>query len=147
MYISDYDFPPDKNFCLGKSNFRMADDPQSMPFMLNPYVKNRGIWTCPDAILGRELPEAKRNSYAFSISTTLMENPDAGDTSEINIGWDNFTHSGYSPLGQSVNAPVIPTRERSDRTFPHPNKGINRLYADGHVKTTLEKLSASSSTL
>jgi prepilin-type N-terminal cleavage/methylation domain-containing protein/prepilin-type processing-associated H-X9-DG protein len=136
LYMDDHDgkppFPGD-NYSpgnLGRSGFRAADDPRSVPFILRPYYKTSQVWWCPDAVWGLDQPEEKRNTYFISLSQSFYNAPDDEPTATTYLGWDNFVYRYWTPLfalGQ-------PNAFLSPRQYPHHGKGRNVVFLDSHVK-------------
>jgi prepilin-type N-terminal cleavage/methylation domain-containing protein/prepilin-type processing-associated H-X9-DG protein len=145
MYMDDYDgFPPALIECLGRSGLRAADDPQSAPALLNPYLKNYAIWICPSARgFNEDEPVGKRNTYAiYALSGGSLYrdiNKAEDDASTVTVFWDNHSYSRYTALGAVGNPPIL---TGTKKTFPHSgvkratgaNGGANQVFLDGHVK-------------
>jgi prepilin-type N-terminal cleavage/methylation domain-containing protein/prepilin-type processing-associated H-X9-DG protein len=141
MYMDDYDgsTPAKGNSAtdpqsLGGSTFRRADDPQSAPAILNPYIKNYAVWICPsDTTYGVDLKVGERNTYVFPVTATLSNNPAAAeDTASTTLVLnDNFSLKDYQPVGVYGNPGILSV---SLRKYPHQNDSVNWAYLDGHVK-------------
>jgi prepilin-type N-terminal cleavage/methylation domain-containing protein/prepilin-type processing-associated H-X9-DG protein len=136
MYMDDYDgHPPAPGDdttpgCMGRSGFRAASDPRSIPYILKPYYKTRDIWWCPTAVWGSDEAPEHRNTYFISISKAFYENPDDQTTTTAYLGWDNFVYKYWTPLyalGQ-------PNALLSPRKYPHTGEGRNVVFLDSHVK-------------
>ncbi len=136
LYMDDYDghppFPGDaySSGNLGRSGFRAASDPRSVPYILRPYYKSPEVWWCPSAVWGLDQLPEHRNTYFISISQNFYERPDDEPTSATYLGWDNFVYRYWTPkfsLGQ-------PNALLSPRQYPPHGKGRNVVFLDSHVK-------------
>jgi prepilin-type N-terminal cleavage/methylation domain-containing protein len=139
MYMDDYDGrgpepgnrPRGEVGVLGRSGFRAADDPRSLPFLLNPYIKNRGVWWCPGATWGLDQPEERRNTYIYNINTNLANGEaDQGDTTSFFIFFDNYVYGFFTPRA----ALDQPTTRLPKLSPPHATRGYNAVYLDLHTK-------------
>ena len=133
MYADDYDgfFPAPE--CIGKSSYRRIDDPMSIPFLLNAYTKNKGIWLCPS---GRESLTQYGVNYEWSRSSQIgAGNADLNDNgiAGLLLVYDSYNYLAPSTFNvpEATGGPSI----SSNKYYAHSGrKGTNWLYADGHVK-------------
>ncbi len=148
MYMDDYEgLPPAIIETLGSSGFRAADDPRSAPAVLNPYLKNYGVWICPSSYgFNEDEPVGRRNTYAIlSLRSALLYSSDGLSAAENAkdylttqaVFWDNFSFNQYTLPTSNGNPSVLPA---NGRVYPHTgilkggNGGVNYVYLDGHVK-------------
>ncbi len=136
MYMDDYDgFPPSPGDskdpgCLWRSGFRAADDVHSYPFLLNPYIKSRAIWTCPEAIWGLDESDEKRNTYVGVVSASFYADPEVEKPSEAFLFYDNILYKYWTAtadIGQ-------PTSRFPKVKYPHTERWRNVVFLDGHAK-------------
>lgn len=132
QYAQDYDGSyPEKSTVLGNSLIRGAEDPQSLPFVLDPYIKGKQIWVCPS---GWEDLQKAGNTYSYYPSSIASNNPDAnegnGNQFDASVVTDAYLYKSVSTLGVIGN----PTAQaKANRYCPHFDC-YNQLYFDGHVK-------------
>ncbi|MBC8103343.1 MAG: prepilin-type N-terminal cleavage/methylation domain-containing protein [Cytophagales bacterium] len=140
MYTQDYDSIPPSREVLGNSRFRGLKDPQSLPFLLDPYTKNQGIWLCPD---GRPDLEALGVNYSWATvfddrdSVASVENIDDRAIGEgTNLVWDTYDYVGVTPPGATSVPPTLPAGVGVKRNWcAHSGQTTyNTLFVDGHVK-------------
>ncbi len=140
QYAQDYDGSyPEKSTVLGNSFLRAADDPQSLPHVLEPYIKGHQIWVCPS---GWEDLQKAGNTYAYYLSSIASNNPDAnegnGNQFDASVVTDAYLYKSVSTLGVIGN-PIA--QAKSNRYCPHFDR-YNQLYFDGHVKLRDAKTAA-----
>ena len=132
QYAQDYDGKyPEKSTVLGNSLLRAANDPQSLPCVLYPYIKSNQIWVCPG---GWEELQKAGNTYAYYPSSTASNNPDInegdGNQYDASVVTDAYFYKFVSIIGVMGN----PTAQaKANRYCPHFAR-YNQLFFDGHVK-------------
>jgi len=153
MYMDDYDGAvpafgkPSDPMCMGRSMFRAADDPQSAPQLLNPYIKSYAVWICPSNVWREDDPAGKRNTYLTNWATLDPNEPfDAENRSPSTqlVIEDNVAYTAYTAVGATSNPPNsarIPNNH--PKRFPHQGPGnsprvANWGYLDGHVKVKIQ---------
>jgi len=158
MYMQDWDElaplwgTPSVPGVLGRSGYRACDDPQSLAAVLNPYIKNYGIWICPSNTVEERMndPEGKRNTYVTPLTWADVTDPFKGEKQDPNnpdisgitftpVAFDNYQYRNYTAPGAlgnpSGSANTIPRPYK----FPHQSLAINELYLDGHAKVKVFK--------
>ena len=132
QYAQDYDGRyPEKSTVLGNSFIRGADDPLSLPSVLDPYIKGKQIWVCPS---GWEDLQKVGNTYSYYPSSTASNNPDInegdGNQYDASVVTDAYLYKSATPIGVIGN----PTAQaKANRYCPHFDR-YNQLFFDGHVK-------------
>jgi prepilin-type N-terminal cleavage/methylation domain-containing protein/prepilin-type processing-associated H-X9-DG protein len=121
---------------LGKSNYRIVNDPLSLPSQFVAYCPTNRVWMCPS---GRKTLGSNGVSYAWSRAQNLVGTggSDAAfeQMSKTFVVWDNYSYTLPSVFGvpESTSGPTVVTRALF--YFPHQSKArINWLYLDGHVE-------------
>jgi prepilin-type N-terminal cleavage/methylation domain-containing protein/prepilin-type processing-associated H-X9-DG protein len=151
MYMDDYDGAvpaygkPGDAMCMGRSMFRAADDPQSAPQLLNPYIKNFAVWICPSNFWLEDDPVGKRNTYLTNWTTFNVDDPIAEENdkpSERLVVEDNVVYRAYSTPGVAGN-PTSTIPSGHPKKYPHQGPSsskriANWAYLDGHVKVKIQ---------
>ena len=133
MYVEDYD---EMYFSQWSAHLR-ANPPHNFGYhLLNPYIKNAGIWVCPsdsERSCARDggdfdFTDQWDQSYTFN-SNVFMGASMAGleRPSETPLMFDGF--HGNQVWGRPLWASVVAVRVRMRH-----NDGANVNYADGHAK-------------
>ena len=111
MYADDYD----GNMPIANAQ-PSVDGAPGLPAIIEPYVKNTQIYRCPSD---------RDNKYKLD-----------GTSYNYGSGWFNVgmgVHELDSPYGQQpTDCPIL-----ADAVKGWHNQGVNVLYADGHVKVTI----------
>lgn len=136
LYNEDYDNKLPTTDMLGRSNYRMATDPLSLPYYFQPYCPTNRVWMCP---AGRKTLETNGVNYAWSRAQNLIGTN--GSSAAFNkmsstfVVWDNYSYALPSVFGvpEVTSGPRVVTRALF--YFPHNSKKrLNWLYLDGHVE-------------
>lgn len=132
QYAQDYDGSyPSKEKVLGDSFLRGADDPQSLPSVLNPYIKNKQIWVCPS---GWEDLQKAGNTYSYYPGETASFVPDvtegSGSQYDASVVTDAYLYKVVTAVGVSGGPKA---QSKATRYCPHFDS-YNQLFWDGHVK-------------
>lgn len=146
MYMDDYEGygpaygTPSDNACMGRSQFRAANDPRSAPALLNPYIKNFAVWICPSNTIMEDQAVGVRNTYVapfLTVSSTdvaKFENTSATTlVLQDNTNWKRYT--AVTAVGNPTGAGAALTPDQ----YPHQSKGSNWAYLDGHVKVKINR--------
>lgn len=121
---------------LGKSNYRLVNDPLSLPSYFVSYCPTNRVWMCPT---GRKTLGSNGVNYAWSRAQNLVgeSGSDAAFESMTKtfVVWDNYSYTLPSVFGvpEITSGPTVVTRALF--YYPHSKKlRINWLYLDGHVE-------------
>jgi prepilin-type N-terminal cleavage/methylation domain-containing protein/prepilin-type processing-associated H-X9-DG protein len=121
---------------LGKSNYRLATDPLSLPSYFVSYCPTNRVWMCPS---GRKTLGSNGVNYAWSRAQNLVgtAGSDAAfeQMTKTFVVWDNYCYTLPSVFGvpETTSGPNVVTRALF--YYPHSKKlRINWLYLDGHVE-------------
>lgn len=121
---------------LGKSNYRVLDDPLALPDYFSIYCPTNRVWMCPS---GRRTLETNGVNYAWSRAQNLIGTNGSdrafNKLSSTFVVWDNYCYTLPSIFGvpETTGGPSVVTRALF--FYPHgSNKKINWLYLDGHVE-------------
>ncbi len=137
QYAQDYDgsYPVGTvaEGVMGGSGLRAPSDPQSLPAVLNPYIKNFQIFVCPN---GRDELREIGNTYQYNINKVLA-NPDVreGTDADYLVLWDVYSYKTVTAVGVTG----LPTIANPPYCAHTDGKRYNHLYLDGHVKTIIHK--------
>ncbi|BCM92699.1 hypothetical protein IAD21_04581 [Abditibacteriota bacterium] len=132
QYAQDYDYRyPDKSV-VGNSVFRAIDDPQSLPTVLDPYMKGKQVWHCPS--MKSDQRDAGYPGYWWSNATALTDSPDTyedGTKSPQFLVIDNYAYATVTPVG----ATTSPTQFSGSKYCAHVGgKNFLHLLPDGRVR-------------
>lgn len=136
LYNEDYNNKLPTTDMLGRSNYRMATDPLSLPAFFQPYSPTNRVWLCP---AGRKSLHSNAVNYAWSRAQNLIgTNGSAAAFNKMSstfVVWDNYSYALPSVFG----VPEVSSGPRVVTSllfyFPHNSKKrINWLYLDGHVE-------------
>ena len=138
--------------------------PLSPLVVLNPYIKNEQIFVCPSAVNGQPYSSGSGNwklTYVFyGFDFTMRDGPTNPDDPSTDRPDDNLfgrgidveaydgelceakpTGMGRGDWGQSVSNKFLardalwrPAYKKDPLKCPHFERGMNMLFADGHVK-------------
>ena len=141
QYAQDYDGSyPDKTTLMGGATIRAANDPQSLPRILDPYIKGDQIWICPS---GFEDLKKTGNTYTYYTAGKSAYAPDVteggSNGDDVSVVTDTYLYKSVTAIGASGIPPVVP---KADRDCPHFGR-YNQLFFDGHVKLREAKVSLS----
>ncbi|RYX84664.1 DUF1559 domain-containing protein [bacterium] len=132
QYAQDYDGSyPSKQYVMGNSFLRGANDPQSLPAVLMPYTKNNQMWVCPS---GWEDLQKAGNTYSYYPGETASYVPDvtegSGSQYDASVVTDAYLYKTVTLVGVTGG----PTAQsKATRYCPHFDS-YNQLFWDGHVK-------------
>lgn len=132
QYAQDYDGSyPSKQYVLGNSFLRGANDPQSLPAVLLPYTKNNQMWVCPS---GWEDLKQAGNTYMYYPGETASYVPDVteGGNSQYDasVVTDAYLYKSVTAIGVSGG----PTAQAKASRYCAHFDSYNQLFWDGHVK-------------
>jgi prepilin-type N-terminal cleavage/methylation domain-containing protein/prepilin-type processing-associated H-X9-DG protein len=137
---------------MGASAFRAADDPESAPQLLNPYIKSLALWICPSNQWRPDDPVGVRNTYVTTWTAFDEDDPfkreNKDNPSSILVVKDNDSYKTYTPkqgTGSAAQpdkgAPKMPDgssaliNAKDPQKYPHQTgKGANWGFLDGSVK-------------
>lgn len=136
MYNQDYNNKLPSDDMLGKSNYRMANDPLGLPAYFKDYVATNTIWLCP---AGRESLRSNGVNYAWSRAqgVTSTANSEVGflTATTTMVVWDNYCYVAVSTFGAPELTSGPSTILKSLWYYPHSKKQrVCWLYLDGHVE-------------
>jgi prepilin-type processing-associated H-X9-DG protein len=121
---------------LGKSNYRIVDDPLALPAYFTGYCPTNKVWMCP---AGRKTLSSNGVNYAWSRAQNLINsNNSTGAFAKLSttfVVWDNYCYTLPSIYGvpEATGGPGVVTRALF--FYPHSSqKRLNWLYLDGHVE-------------
>ena len=136
LYNEDYNNKLPTSDMLGRSNYRIATDPLSLPAYFQPYCPTNRVWMCP---AGRKTLGSNGVNYAWSRAQNLIgTNGSAAAFDKMSstfVVWDNYSYALPSVFGvpEATSGPRVVNRQLF--YFPHNSKQrINWLYLDGHVE-------------
>jgi len=136
LYNEDYNNKLPTTDMLGRSNYRVATDPLSLPAYFQPYCPTNRVWMCP---AGRKTLGSNGVNYAWSRAQNLIgTNGSAAAFNKMSstfVVWDNYAYALPSVFGvaEATSGPRVVTRLLF--YFPHNSKKrLNWLYLDGHVE-------------
>lgn len=140
MYAQEFDGAFPAKAASGSSGLRAPSDPRSLPFLLNPYIKNKGVWVCPDA---RDELKVLGNAYQYNFNDVLLA-PDVAESNSATflLLWDCYSYKTVTPA--SVTANPTPNLPKAQRSCAHAGrKNFNQLFLDGHVAMYSKELASS----
>jgi prepilin-type N-terminal cleavage/methylation domain-containing protein/prepilin-type processing-associated H-X9-DG protein len=141
MYVQDYDERYPSTVAWGRAwngypptNFNSPINWQYLPDLVDPYVKNKGVWFCPS--IGQTTSTAFGWNMVANGTTYIWNHQTNGCTlCTPNPGAYNVTGSGIAQVAAPASAPLvwdIPYWGFWVNGFH--NTGLNVAYADGHAK-------------
>jgi len=147
MYTQDYDEQTPYMCCSNSGTDLLSTGQFLWPYELFPYVKNAGVYRCPDdpeynacSYLGNNYvgPTALANfvapaSCVFVADASEGSNCGAGNAGCVNSPLDAATGNGLNCDYTMWDS----TRRHTEQNWnlPRHNTGMNVAYMDGHVKT------------
>lgn len=134
QYSQDFDNKYPHPDTLGDSGFRAVEDPQSLPSVVDPYIKSQQIWYCPSMLVDQK--EAGYPGYWWTKNTTQLtaaDNYENGNATSIQwLLQDQYNYQHPTDVGVTTGL----TGWGSGKKYcAHvSNTNINFLGFDGRVK-------------
>lgn len=143
MYVQDFDEHYPNTVAWGRTWTGVytvtPSNPQSylyLPDLINPYVKNTGVWFCPS------IGQASSTPFGWNIAQNGSSYIWNHQTNSCNLcnpaqGAYNVTGSNIASVAAPASAPLvwdIPYWGAWVGSMSFHNNGLNVTYADGHAK-------------
>ena len=139
MCSDDYGNHLPTSVMLGKSNYRVVDDPKGLPWFFRSYIPTNHVWLCP---AGRYILMGNGVNYSWSLAQNVMGaagSQNAFDAmSKTFVVMDNYPYMSTSVfnMDELTGGPTV--ANQLAWYYPHSGRRkVNWLYLDAHVELKL----------